>query len=213
MLLAAVARFLLHLLGRQRKQLLDHRFLLHGVDEAGVGDVDRVQLALLVLVEQHLDGADQLFEVRRVAQLRGLRHHLGADARQKAKPLVADGHRLRLHALALQLTQLGGDGAQHVGVHAAAQALVRGHHDQAGFLDVVRLHEGVHVLGVGRAEVGGDVAHLLGVGTGRAHAILRLAHLGRGHHLHGLGDLLGVFHRFDLAANFLADCHCLSSFQ
>jgi hypothetical protein len=44
----------------------------------------------------HLDRADQLVEVRRVAQLGGVRHHVGADAVQEAEALVADGHRLRL---------------------------------------------------------------------------------------------------------------------
>jgi hypothetical protein len=60
-------------------------------------------------------------------------------------------------------------------------------------------------------QVGRDVADLVAVRTGRTHAVLRLAHLGRGDHFHGLGDLLGVLHRFDLAADFLSDCHdCFS---
>jgi hypothetical protein len=59
-------------------------------------------------VEQHLHRADQLVEVRRVAQLGDVRHHLRADAVQEAEALVADGHRLRwLHASGLQLAQLG----------------------------------------------------------------------------------------------------------
>jgi len=60
------------------------------------------------------------------------------------------------------------------------------------------------------AQVGGDVADLVGVRTGVAHAVLCLAHLGDRDHLHGLGDLLGVLHRFDLAAYFLACCHQLA---
>jgi hypothetical protein len=46
--------------------------------------------------------------------------------------------------------------------------------------------------------------HLVAVRTRGAHAVLRLAHLRRRDHFHGLGDLLGVLDRFDLAADFLA---------
>jgi hypothetical protein len=65
----------------------------------------------------------------------------------------------------------------------------------------------VPVLGIGLAEVGGDVAPLVAVRPGMAHALLRLAHLAGRYHFHGLGDLLGVLHRFDLAANFFACSH------
>jgi hypothetical protein len=143
------------------QQLLHHRFLAHGVDEAGVRDVHGAQLALRVLVQQHLHRADQALEVRRVAQLGDMRHHLRADAVQEAQTLVADGHRLHRRTRALQIAQLLRDRAQHVGVEAAAQALVGGDHDDARSLHVVRLHERVRVLRVGLAEVGGDVANLL----------------------------------------------------
>jgi hypothetical protein len=60
------------------------------------------------------------------------------------------------------------------------------------------------VFGMGLAEVGGDLADLLGVGPRVPHALLRLAHLGGGHHFHGAGDLARVFHALDLGADFLA---------
>jgi hypothetical protein len=57
-------------------------------------EVHGAQLAFGVLVQQHLDRPDQALEVRRVAQLGDVRHHLRADAVQEAQALVADGHRL-----------------------------------------------------------------------------------------------------------------------
>ena len=145
--------------------------------------------------------------MRRVAQMRHMRNHPGTDAVQETEALVADGNRLRRHACALQFAQLGGDAAQHIGVQSATQTLVGRHDNEAGVLRLVLLHERVRVFRVGLAEVGGNVADLLAVRTGGAHALLRLAHLGCGHHFHGLGDLLGVLHRFDLAAYFLTYCH------
>jgi len=37
--------------------------------------------------------------------------------------------------------------------------------------------------------------------------LLRLAHLGRSHHLHRLGNLRGVANRFDPAPYVLSICH------
>jgi len=42
--------------------------------------------------------------------------------------------------------------------------------------------------------------HQRGVGTARQGGLLRLAHFRGRHHLHGFGDLRGVFDRFDSAA-------------
>jgi hypothetical protein len=49
------------------------------------------------------------------------------------------------------------------------------------------------------------------VGLTHLHAILGLAHLARGDHFHGTGDLLRALDARDLGADFLADCHrCVS---
>ncbi|MDT4866763.1 hypothetical protein FQZ97_1016380 [compost metagenome] len=146
----------------------------------------------------------------RVAQSGCAGHHLGIDAVEETETLVANGHGLGADAFGLQLLELGRQGPQHVGVHAAAQSLVGRHNDKTGGFGIVDLHEGVRVLGVSAAQVAGDLAHLFRVRPGRTHAVLRLAHFGGGDHLHGFGDLLGVLHRFDLAAYFLACCHCCS---
>ncbi len=86
--------------------------------------------------------------------------------------------------------------------------LVGGHEDHAGRLHRVPAHqERVPVLGVGVGQVRGDVAHLVGVGTGVPHPVLRLAHLGRGDHLHRLGDLARVLHALDLVADLSRASH------
>eukprot|EP01139_Manchomonas_bermudensis_P015851 Amastigsp_a511200_9.p3 type:complete len:207 gc:universal Amastigsp_a511200_9:791-1411(+) len=197
----------LHVFCRQGQQLLDHRLLAHGVDELGVAQVHRLDLAFAVRVEQHLDGADQLVQVRLVTELGHVRDHLGADAVQKTQALVADGHSLGIFTGSLQFLELDGHRAQHVGVQAAAQTLIGRHHDETRCFGVVGRHERVGVLGVGLGQVGRDVADLVAVRTGSTHPFLRLAHLGGRHHFHGFGDLLGVLHRLDLAAYFLACCH------
>jgi hypothetical protein len=57
------------------------------------------------------------------------------------------------------------------------------------------------------AQMADDLADLFRIRARRAHPILRLAHLARRHHLHGLGDLLSVFNTRDLAADLLCACH------
>src|SRR5690606_21495254 len=97
---------------------------------------------------------------------------------------------------------------QEVGVERAAQTLVGRYHDQAHALDGVAVHEKrMPVLGIGVADVRGDGANFLSVGTRHAHALLRAAHFGRGDHLHRLGDLPGVLHTPDFYANFFCPWH------
>ena len=121
---------------------------------------------------------------------------------------LADRHGLHLGAGRLELAHLVGDHAQHVGVQTAAQTLVGRDDDQAHLTRATVLHhERMLVLGRRLRQVGRDDADLVRIRTSRTHAILRLAHLGRGDHLHGLGDLLRVLEALDLAANFLACRH------
>ncbi|MNT07681.1 hypothetical protein D3C72_1423960 [compost metagenome] len=142
-----------------------------------------------------------------------MRNHLGADPAQELHALGADGGGFHVHAAALQALQLIGDRAQHVRVQAATQPLVGRDHDHADALDFAFLHERVLELGVGRSQVRRNVAHLLGVGTGTAHPLLRLAHLGRGDHLHRLGDLARVLHALDLGSNLFRSGHIFLSIR
>ncbi|CAK0477980.1 Uncharacterised protein [Burkholderia pseudomallei] len=195
---------------RQRQQLLDHRFLLHRVDEARVREINRRQLAFRIQIELRLHRADQLVEVRRIAEMHDLRDHLRAEAVQEAKALAADRGGFDLLALLFELLELLQRRAQHVRVQTAAQTLVSRDEDHAGRLHaVVRHHERVAVLRVRAAHVRGDGADLLRIRTSSAHAFLRAAHLRCGHHLHRLRDLARVLHALDLAANFLHSSHCL----
>ena len=145
--------------------------------------------------------------MRTVAKLGHVRDHLGTYAVQKAKALVTDRHRLHRHASSLQFAQFVGDASEHVGIEAATKTFVGRHHNHSRCARRVGLHERVHVFGVGFAEVGRNIAHLLCVGPGSPHPFLRFTHLGDRYHLHGLGDLLRTFEVFDLAAYFLACCH------
>src|SRR5947209_12108291 len=63
------------------------------------------------------------------------------------------------------------------------------------------------VLGIGVRDVRSDVADFLAVRAGMAHALLRLAHLRGGDHLHRLGDLPRVLDTADLHADFLGAGH------
>src|SRR3546814_7689987 len=56
-------------------------------------------------------------------------------------------------------------------------------------------------------QMSGDLAHLGCIGTARTHPVLRLAHFGCRHHLHGFGDLARVLHALDLSSNFLDSGH------
>ncbi len=182
--------------------------MLHRVDELGVHQINRVQATFLISVEQYLDWSDQLVQMRRIAQLHGMRNDLGADPVQKTQTLVADRYCLNLIALSFQLTQFRGQQTQGVGVHAAAQTFVGRYNDETNVLGVVLLHhERVRVLWIGLRQVRSDITNLVTVGTCRTHPVLRLAHFGCGDHFHRLGDLLRIFYALDLAAYLFTCSH------
>jgi len=148
-----------------------------------------------------------------VSQVGDLRDHVRTQTLHEAETLVANtGRPNRACPLGFPLAHRVQGHAQYVGVETAAQALVGGNDNDAHALRLLTFNqldqEGVAILGhVGGGKVCRQAANLLAVRTRGPHALLRLAHLGRGHHFHGLGDLAGVLDRLDLGANFLAAWH------
>jgi len=80
--------------GLERDHLLDRRLLRHGVDEFVVGNVDRINFAILECIQHHLDGTDQVFDMRLVAKVSHFRLHLTAKALKEGECLAADGDEL-----------------------------------------------------------------------------------------------------------------------
>ena len=116
----------------------------------------------------------------------------GEIAAQLVAALAAD----RQHLDRLALGQQRADGAARLAhdraVEGAAQAAVGGGDDHrcTSSLPVPASSLGpVPPLKRG-AERGQHALHALGIGPGRLGLLLRAAQLGRGHHLHGRGDLL-----------------------
>ena len=101
-------------------------------------------------------------------------------------------------------------GADDVRVERAAEAAVGGDgddHDVA--LRLARLQQRVRVDVDARGDGGEHLAQAGRVRTRGEHPLLRAAQLGRGHHLHGLGDLLRVPHRPDAGADEAERGHVL----
>ena len=135
------------------------------------------------------------------------RDQLGADTRQQAQALVAEGRGLHRNALLLEFLQLGQGDTADVGVQTAAQTLVGRDHHHAHGLDLTLDQVGMGVLGIGLHQVRGDLAHLGGVRTASAHPFLRLAHLGCGDHFHRLGDLARILYALDLCPYLFSSGH------
>ena len=73
---------------------------------------------------------------------------------------------------------------------AAGEAAIGGDHHQHGGLHLALLEQWMIQLGGGSGELAQHVGDLLGIGARGLRALLRAAQLRRGHHLHGLEDLL-----------------------
>ena len=114
----------LRLRRRQRQQLVERRALGHGVDEVVVADEHAVEAAGAVAVQHDLDHADQLLELRLVAQVGDRGEHVDLEAAEEHRGLLADGDDVDLGALLLPLAHLAEQLAEQVVVEAAGQAAV-----------------------------------------------------------------------------------------
>jgi len=91
-------------------------------------------------------------------------------------------------------------GVNQIYVEAATQPAVGGHQHQGHFFhDGGALEKGVDFRIHTPGEIAQHVGKGLGIGTEALHAGLGPPQFGRGHHVHGLGDLLGLFDRGDFA--------------
>ena len=197
---------------RQRNQLLDNRLLLHRVDEAGVGNVHRIDLSVGIHVDQRLNRPDQLFQMRAVADLHVVRHDAGIEPLQESEAPVADRRRVDLDTLRIEFLDPAEHRALDIRVEPAAQTLVGSHEDDPDPLDrVALLQERRLVFRICQSQACDDVADLVAVRTELAHPVLRLAHLGGRDHFHRLGDLARVLNALDLQAYFFGTCHGLLS--
>ncbi len=167
-----------------------------------------VEAAFEEAVDEHLDRTDQALERGMVAVIGDLRHDLAAHAVDEAEALVADRAVLGLDALRQPFLVLVQHEAQHVGVEAAAQALVGGNdHDADALHGLAPREQRVLVFRVGARRVHRDVEQALGVRATAPHALLRLLHLRGSDHFHRLRDLARVLHALDLEADFLGSGH------
>src|SRR5690606_23614097 len=104
-------------------------FLPHGVHKTVRCHVNGIDFTVDEVVDLHLDGANKTFKVGHIAQLHFLRHQVSADARQDACTLAAQGSRLNLDALLLEVFQTSQHQPHDVGVQAAAKTFVCADHD------------------------------------------------------------------------------------
>ena len=135
---------------------------------------------------------------------------LGIFALQLLAALLANGQDLHRLAARDQLTDDPACFLDDIGVEAAAQAALGGHHDDKMGVVLARSGEQLRsacAVAHGAGEVGHHGRHALGIGTGRRSGFLRTLQLGGSNHLHRLGDLPRGFHAVDPVFQILEAGH------
>ena len=97
--------------------------------------------------------------------------------------------------------------AEHVAVERAAQALVRRDQDDGALLDLAHLEQRMREVDRARRRLTLDAVEQPGERPDVDRGLLRLAHLRRGDHLHGFGDLRRAADRSDPPAEFAGAGH------
>ncbi len=196
----------------QRQQLNALGRLRHGVHELVVHHVQPVDLAIFVGVQHHLDGADQVAQVRGVAQAVNGGLNVAADTLEESDALAAYHAVLRLGAFLLPLTGAFHDLLQQVGVQAATQAPVGRHHDVTDVFHFPLLQVDVPVLQISVGKMGNHLTHTARVGLAGSHTVLRFAHFTGCHHLHRTSNLLRALDTRDLAFDLFTASHRTNPF-
>ena len=163
--------------------------------------------ALQVGIQHYFDGADQLLEMRLIAQATDLSRHRAADALKKLRCFAPDGAELKLYLIALPALDLLNQQPKQVRIKPTAQATIARYDDDAYSLDRSRNQKRMPILRVRVRSVSHHITHFLCIRAPRAHALLRLAHLAGRDHLHRTRDFLRVLDARDLAPNFFAYGH------
>ena len=183
-----------------RQQRPDLGLLGQGVDIIGEDDVHRVDLTAEEELLRELGDRPGLGELGRIL-VGELRDQVPLQARHPLGGL-ATGHDVR----GVRRRGLRGL-AQEVGVERAAEALVGADDDQRPLPHLAPFGERVlEIAGAGRRRRQ-DLVHEGGIGSARQRGLLGLAHLGRGDHLHRLGDLGRVLDRLDAAPDVACAGH------
>src|SRR6266571_1819878 len=176
-----------------RHPLLDHAL------ELVVGQEDLVELALDEVVDDAPGDPLGVGVAQGLEDAHLLAAHPECAPPEVVAPLAAQEGQAQV--LPPTVAQEARRGADDVGVEAPAEPLVRGDHEEHDALVSPVQEEG---MGAG-IRAGGQVPqhlqHLPGVGPGGEHGLLGAAQLGRGEHLHGVGDLLRALDAADPQAD------------
>src|SRR5258705_5382767 len=191
----------------RRQHLRDMRLLRHRRLEDIVQEQELVDLALAVGVEHDLDRADQVAHVRLVTQVRYLREHRDTQTPEELHGLGADEADARFLVLRLRIADGVQRLAEEIHVERTAEAAVRADDDEPDGLHRPRNEKRMTIIRIRLVQVADRDANLFRVRARSAHAFACTAHLARGHHFHGLGDLLSILDTRDLDADFLGAGH------
>ena len=181
-----------------RKERLDDGLLNEDVHEARIGDLDGVDLAAGVGVDQKLQHRAELSEARLVGNGE-VGHQVALAARDELGALATDGDEL---GIAFDLV---GDLAEEVGIERSAKTFVGGDNEDAASLDLALLEEGMLDRCAAELELLTDRVEQISeeerVRTTGNSGVLSALHLGRGNELHRTRDLPGILNRLDAAAD------------
>ena len=182
---------------RQKAQAAG-RLMRHG-DEFPIDHPDLIQRQRLVAVDhlqRHGAGKGKVHAAHAVAVGEG---DLLPGAADGVASFASHTGELHVHALRPFFGGQLESGIDDVGIEAAAQAAIRSHEDNGAALFLLMLGEQrmCAVFHLAR-QFRQHLTVLARIGTEALDASLRAAQLRRGHHVHGLGDLLGLADPHDL---------------
>ena len=176
------------------------RPLNQGRNVVGEQNVHRVRLALDKQVLREFGNRPRLAKLRRVL-VSELRRQRPFRARDELRRLAS--RRDVNSRVPVEFNRL----AEQIAVERAAQAAIRAHQNDRTLSNFAGFHERMLEIPRARRRLGQHLVHQSRIRPATQRGLLGLAHFGRRHHLHRLGDLGGVLDRLDAPANVAGGGH------
>ncbi len=190
-----------------RKELFVHRFLADDGLELVIDDHEAIVFVVEVILNQGARDLVGIFGVEGIECAAKIRTEFVGTSAEILLGFASSEDQFEAIELALVFGDVAFGGFDQVGVKTTTQAPISADHEKADALCGAGQQKGMGLVFDRGSKAADRLKKLEGVGPSLHEGLLGAAQLGCGHHLHGFGDLLGIFDGGDPFADFFEIGH------
>lgn len=190
-----------------RKELFVHRLLADDGLELVIDDHEAIVLVVEVILDQGSGDLVGIFGIEGIECATKVSAEFVGTSAEILLGFASSEDQFEAIKLALVFGDITFGGFDQVGVKATTQAAIGADHEESDAHCGAGQQKGMGLVFDRGSKAADCLKKLEGVGPSLHEGLLGAAQLGCGHHLHGFGDLLGIFDGGDPFADFFEIGH------